>query len=159
MTIYPSKSSIYVKIATIGILLILATVAYSLIVYENKVGLIGGYVLTAIVCASAFYLFSKSLQKIILEDDHIILKQNIGQITILKSDIQNVQKLAFSNLTLTYGSKGFFGYIGSTMDGSQSLVKDRKSMLRITTTTTSYIVSTTDRDALVKDIQTRYHLK
>jgi hypothetical protein len=97
------------------------------------------------------------LDKIIIEENTIILKKNIGQIKIPKSDILEVNRLSFSNLTMTFGSKGVFGFIGNTMDNSISLVKDRKKMLRITTQNKKYILSSENADELVTQIKTLYN--
>lgn len=86
----------------------------------------------------------------------IILKKNIGQINIPKSDILEVNRLNFSNLTMTAGSKGVFGFIGNTMDDSVSFVKDRKKMLRITTQNKKYILSSENADELVSAIKMLY---
>jgi ribosome biogenesis GTPase A len=87
----------------------------------------------------------------------IILKKNIGQIKIPTTDILEVQKLGYSNLTMTYGSKGVFGFIGNTMDNSISFVKDRKNMIRIITKNNKYVLSSERSDELVREIKTLYN--
>ena len=157
MKIYVSKSSTFVKIITTGTLILLAMAALTLIASDKSYGLIGGIILIALILGSLIYFYSNSLDKIILEKNMIILKKSFGQINIPKSDILEVKKLNFSNLTMTVGSKGVFGFIGTTMDDSISFVKDRKNMLRITTQNKKYIVSSENADELVSEIKTLYN--
>lgn len=159
MTIYLSKSSVFVKIATISTLIILILVALTLMTTANNYGVIGGTVLSILIIRTVIYFYSNSLDKIILNKDALILKKNFGQITIPKNDIIDIQKLEFSNLPMTYGSQGIFGFIGNTMDDSVSLVKDRKNMIRITTKNNKYIVSAEESDKLVSEIKTLYNIK
>ncbi|HLS11944.1 MAG TPA: PH domain-containing protein [Flavobacteriaceae bacterium] len=153
MKSYLSKSSVFVKIATSSSLLIMVMILFSLITIGRKFSLIGAIILIALILGTLIYFYSNSLNKILLEKDAIILKKNIGQIHIPKSSILEVSRLCFSNLTMTYGSKGFFGFIGKTMDGSSSFVKDRKKMIRITTTNKKYIVSSENADELIREIK------
>ncbi|EGV43221.1 hypothetical protein BZARG_1053 [Bizionia argentinensis JUB59] len=156
MSIYLSKSSVFVKIATIGTIILLAIIALTLITTNKNYGVIGGIILGILISGTVFYFYANSLDKIILEKDVIILKKNIGQINIPNSHIVEVQKLGYSNLTMTYGSKGVFGFIGNTMDDSVSFVKDRRNMIRITTKNKKYILSSERLDELVNEIKTRY---
>ena len=158
MNIYLSKSSVFVKVATISILILLTLVVLILVTMDKTFGLIGGVILSMLIIGFVFYFYANSLDKIILEKKIIILKKNIGQIEIPMNDIINVEKLEFSNLTMTYGSKGVFGFIGNTMDNSISLVKDRRNMIRITTENKKYILSSERSDQLVTEIKTLYNI-
>lgn len=157
MKTYLSKSSIFVKIATAGTLIIITMVALTLFAIDKSYYLIGGIILITLLFGTLIYFYANSLDKIILEKNMIILKKNIGQINIPKSDILEVNRLNFSNLTMTVGSKGVFGFIGNTMDDSVSFVKDRKKMLRITTRNKKYILSSENADELVSEIKTLYN--
>ena len=158
MNIYLSKSSGLVKIITAGTLILLTIVTLTLFISNKNYGLIGGVILSILIVSTIAYFYANSLDKIILEKDSIVLKKNIGQIIISKSDIIEVAKLDYSNLTMTYGSKGVFGFIGNTMDDSVSLVKDRKNMIRITTTSKKYILSSERPEELLREIKTLYTL-
>ena len=158
MTIYLSKSSVFVKIATISTLIILILVALTLMTTANNYGVIGGTVLSILIIGTVIYFYSNSLDKIILSKDALILKKNFGQIIIPKNDIIDIKKLEFSNLPMTYGSQGIFGFLGNTMDDSVSLVKDRRNMIRITTKNNKYIVSAEESDKLVSEIKTLYNI-
>lgn len=158
MTIYLSKSSVFVKIATISTLIILILVALTLMTTANNYGVIGGTVLSILIIGTVIYFYSNSLDKIILNKAALILKKNFGQIVIPRNDIIDIQKLEFSNLPMTYGSQGIFGFLGNTMDDSVSLVKDRKNMIRITTKNNKYIVSAEESDKLVSEIKTLYNI-
>ena len=157
MKTYQSKSSILVKMTTIGTLILVTMIAIMLITTDRNYGLIGGIILSSLIIGCVIYFYSNSLKKIIIENDSIILQKNIGQIKIPKSDIVEVSRLGYSNLTMTYGSKGVFGFIGSTMDDSTSFVKDRKNMLKITTKSKEYILSSEKCDELVREIKTLYN--
>lgn len=117
-----SKSSVFVKATTVFTLVISSLVSFTLMIIKtNKnYGLIGGNFLSAMIIGAVFYFYANSSNKIILEKDSFILKKRMGQIEITKSDILKIQRLAYSNLTMTYGSKGLFGYMGSTMDDAIS---------------------------------------
>lgn len=158
MTIYLSKSSVFVKIATISTLIILILVALTLMTTANNYGVIGGTVLSILIIGTVIYFYSNSLDKIILSKDALVLKKNFGQIIIPKNDIIDIKKLEFSNLPMTYGSQGIFGFLGNTMDDSVSLVKDRRNMIRITTKNNKYIVSAKESDKLVSEIKTLYNI-
>ena len=157
MKTYQSKSSILVKMTTIGTLILVTMIAIMLITTDRNYGLIGGIILSSLIIGCVIYFYSNSLKKIIIENDSIILQKNIGQIKIPKSDIVEVSRLGYSNLTMTYGSKGVFGFIGNTMDDSISLVKDRKNMMRITTKNKKYIFSSDNCDELVREMKTLYN--
>ena len=153
MNIFQSKSSTLVKVVTIGVVMALAFVSLSLVVIDKKYGLIGSLILGAIIIGALVYFYANSLDKIIVEKDGVVLKKNIGQIYIPKSDIVKVDKLAYSNLTMTYGSKGVFGFIGYTMDDTVSFVKDRNHMVRITTSSKKHILSSENIDELLSAIR------
>ncbi len=158
MNVYSSKSSGLVKIITTGTLILLTLVTLTLFTSNRNYGLIGGIILSILIIGTIAYFYANSLDKIILKKDRIVLKKNVGQIEIPKSDILEASKLEYSNLTMTWGSKGVFGFIGNTMDNSVSLVKDRKNMIRISTRNKIYILSSERPDDLIKDIRTHYNL-
>ena len=154
MKIYYSKSSVFVKIVTIGTLILLTIVSLTLMTTAKSFGIIGGTILSILIIGSVIYFYANSLDKIIIDRDALTLKKKYGQIIIPKSDIIDVHRLEYSNLTMTYGSKGVFGFIGNTMDNSISFVKDRKNMIRITSKKQKYIFSAEKLDELVSDIKT-----
>lgn len=156
MAIYLSKSSSFVKIATIGTLALLALVVMSLIISKNNYGAIGGIIILILTVGTAAYFYTNALATINVTKDSLILKKNYGQIRIPKNDIITVAKMEYANLTMTYGSQGVFGFIGKTMDGSISLVKNRKNVVKITTKNKSYLVSTSEPEKLIAEIQSVY---
>ncbi|MCL8009498.1 PH domain-containing protein [Gelidibacter japonicus] len=157
MSIYLSKSSAFVKIATIGTLILLTLILISLLISDNNYGIISGTLLTILTIGTAIYFYANSLNKIIVDKDYLILKKNFGQIKIPKNEINGIAKLKYSNLTMTYGSKGIFGFVGNTMDNSYSLVKDRKNMVKISTKNKKYIISSDEPDKLISEIKTLYN--
>jgi hypothetical protein len=104
------------------------------------------------------YFYANSLNKIIIDKDYLILKKNLGQIKISKQEITSITKMGYSNLTMFYGSKGVFGFIGSTMDNAFSWVKDRNKMVKIITKRKNYILSADEPDKMVSDIKKCYNI-
>jgi hypothetical protein len=154
MKIYSSKSSLMVKLITIGLSFAMILLVLTLFFSQQKYGLLGGVILGLIIVGSLFYFFANSLDKVFVENGEIILKRNIGAIKIKASEIKSAENLRNSNLTMTFGSMGFFGFIGSTMDNSESLVKDRSKMIRIKTVNKDYTISCENPVELVEEIRT-----
>ena len=153
MITYSSPSSAFVKIATAFVLLSFVATIFILSQLENgtfEKNL--GVILIIFFAGMLLYFFANSLKNIVVTSDSIIIKKQFGQIMIAKADLIAVENLGYSNLTMTYGSKGVFGFIGSTMDNCSSLVKDQKNMLRLTTIGKTYIVSAENSTELVKDL-------
>lgn len=88
-----------------------------------------------------------------LNADQLIIKNNFGQKAIRLNDITSIERLSNSNLSMTFGSKGVFGFVGSTMDNSYSYVKDRSKMVRITTQEKKYIISCENPNGLVELVE------
>ncbi|WP_027126412.1 PH domain-containing protein [Gelidibacter mesophilus] len=158
MRIYYSKSSLYVKTATISAFVLLALAIWSLFLSNNDYGQLSGMIFSLLILATIVFFYSNSLNKIIVRNDMFTLKKNFGQIQIPKTDILDVNFLRYSNLTMTYGSKGVFGFIGNTMDDCSSLVKDRKKMIQVITKSRKYIISADTPEDLVKDIKNTYEI-
>ena len=158
MKVYNSKSSLSVKVITIGLTIFLGIVALSIFVLNEKYGTISGIIISIIVLGTLIYFFANSVKEIIMGERNLTLKKNIGKIEIPFSDIVKIEKLAFSNLTMTYGSKGVFGYVGNTMDNSISMVNDRTKMVRIITKENKYTISADNREEFMSEIKTRCSL-
>lgn len=146
---YKSKSSFSVKLITVGIVIIMGVVVVSIFNLKEKYGII----IPLIIISTLIYFFANSLKTVILGEQSLTLKKNIGKIEIPFSDIIKIEKLDFSNLSMTYGSKGVFGYIGNTMDDSISMVNDRKNMVRIITKEKSYTISSDRPYDLINEIK------
>ena len=159
MKSYNSKSSISVKLITIGIVIVMGIVVISIFTLNEKYGTISGIIISVVVLSSLIYFFANSLKKIIIGERSITLEKNIGKIEIPFSDIIKIEKLDFSNLSMTYGSKGVFGYIGNTMDDSINMVNDRKNMVRIITNEKKYTISSDKPKDLIKDIKNVLQLR
>lgn len=159
MNTFQSRSSSSVKIVTVGFILTLIIVSFGLIFINKDYGWMGSIILGAIIIAVVLYFYAKALDKIIVEKEGVVLKTNVGQIYIPKSELIGVEKLGSSSLTMTYGSNGVFGFIGNTMDDSISFVRDKKHMLKITTISKKYILSSERSDELIASIRKTYNLK
>lgn len=113
---YNSKSSFSVKLITIGIVIVMGIVVFSILTLNETYGIIGGIIISIIILSALIYFYINSLRNILIGENYLTLKKNIGKVEIPFSDIIKIEKLDFSNLSMTYGSKGVFGYIGNTMD-------------------------------------------
>jgi hypothetical protein len=150
---YQSTSSFSVKLITTGIVLVMGIVIVSIFNLNDEYGTMSGLIISLIILSTILYFFANSLKKITIGEKNITLTKNIGKIEIPLSDIIKIEKLDFSNLSMTYGSKGVFGYIGNTMDDSISMVNDRKNMVRIITKEKKYTISSDRPKDLINDIR------
>lgn len=150
MTTYLSKSSGTVKIITISTFLVTIVVLISYILIRKDLPQIWSIILGAVILGTFFYFYANSLTSVIVTDNSIILQKKIGKIEIEFSEIDSVKMMQYSAIPMTVGSKGFFGFIGGTMDGASSFVKDRRKMVQITTTSNKkYLVSCDESENLV----------
>jgi len=152
MKTYISSNSRLVNLITFFTFILLVFVSFILIFVESKLGSAAGGIFLAIVLSTTFYFYSQSLIRIQITDKHLILKKNIGRIQIDFSDIEKAVKLKYADIPMTIGSKGFFGFIGQTMDGSGSFVKNRKKMVQIITSDKKYLISCDDREDFMEEI-------
>ncbi|MBO3100013.1 PH domain-containing protein [Gelidibacter pelagius] len=150
---YNSKSSFSVKLITVGIVIVMGIVVFSILTLNETYGIIGGIIISIIILSALIYFYANSLRNILIGENYLTLKKNIGKIEIPFSDIIKIEKLDFSNLSMTYGSKGVFGYVGNTMDDSISMVNDRKNMVRIITNDKKYTISSERPKDLINDIK------
>src|SRR5690554_2243769 len=148
MKIYLSKSSTEVKMITLGLILLIIFAIIALFSVNAKFGSIA----TGILVGRLVYFCTVSLDKILVDDKALRIKRTFGAVKITLSQITDIRNLKFSNLTMSYGSKGLFGYSGSTMDDCVSLVNDRKNMTRIVTNNKSYIISSEQPAELVNEV-------
>lgn len=152
MITFKSKSSPLVRFITIGFSIsLLGTISMLLI----KFGFGQSIIPMITILLTILYLYLNSLSLIILNDDSLILKKHFGHKEIKLKDINTVERLSNSNLTMTSGSLGVFGFAGSTMDNSVSYVKDRTKMIRILTEKKNYIISCELPDELVELIRNK----
>ena len=152
MNIYSSKSSTLVKTITIGTLCLLTILIIACFANDPSYSQLIGIVVSFIGVIVVIYFYAISLDKILVNRDTIILKKVIGEIIIPVNDITFAKEIEYSNLSMTYGSKGVFGFIGNTMDNSISLVKDRKNMILLETRDKRYIFSSESSKKLVFEI-------
>ncbi len=69
--------------------------------------------------------------------------------------IHQIAKVRYTSTTLTSGSYGVFGYIGSAMDQTRFLVTNRKKMLSIKTDDGTFVFSVANNTDLYNDITER----
>jgi len=130
---------------TVGGILILIAVLISVVFTKQKHSLLIAIILGAIVLTFFIYFFSNSLKEVTVENKTLILKKNIGKIEIDFSEIKSIKTLQLSAITMTTGSKGFFGFSGTTMDGSVSFVKNRSQMVLLTTNSNKKYIFSCDK--------------
>lgn len=160
MPTYPSKSSNSVKVMTVGGILMLIAILTSIVFINQDYSLLIAILLGAFVLTFFFYFFYNSLKEVTFENKTLILKKNIGKIEIDFSEIKSIKTLQPAAITMTTGSKGFFGFIGTTMDGSVSFVKNRSQMVLLTTTSNKkYLFSCNNPKDLVATVSTGKKLK
>lgn len=152
MTQYKSESSKEVKLVTTAIIIAMLLLITSIIL-NNSLKSYFGIITCAVIILSLFYFYTRSLNKVTLEKNQLILKRNIGSIEISLEDIRGIKQLNFSNIPMTVGSMGFFGYVGSTMDNSIALVNDRNEMIKIYTTDKNYILSCEKVSDLMEELE------
>lgn len=153
MKIYPSKSSFSVKLITIGVILCMGILIFTLFTFNDRNGIMSGIAISVIIFGLLIYFYGNSLNEIIVDERKLILKKPFGKIEIPLSEIIKIERLEYSNLSMTYGSKGVFGYMGNTMDDSISLVKDRKNMIRIITSEKKYTISANRPTELISNLK------
>ncbi|WP_026451976.1 PH domain-containing protein [Aequorivita capsosiphonis] len=153
MTIYKSRSSNSVRIITIGGILLLISIIISIILIREHYEITIGIGATLILLGFLIYFYFNSLQVVIIKNEILILKKNIGKIEIKFSEIKSVKSISGTVLTMTAGSKGFFGFIGVTMDGSKSFVKDRSNVIQlITSSNKKYLFSCDNSEDLINKL-------
>lgn len=150
---FSSNSSRLVKLITLSTFTLLVLVAFVLIIVEGRLGSVSGIIFLVVVMGSAFYFYSQSLKELIITDTHLILKKNLSKVVIDFEDIESVVKLEYADIPMVIGSKGVFGFLGKTMDGSTSYVKNRKKMVHIITADKKYLISCDERDAFVEKLK------
>jgi len=152
MKIFESKNSGTVTIITLSAIVAMFSLLITLTMGLNNYGIIPTVILSLIIILTILYFYFNSLDKIVLSNDTLVLKKRLGNEEIKLSDIMKIERLAYSNLTMTAGSKGFFGFVGGTMDNSYSYVKDRSKMVKITTLEKNIIFSCENPDELVSKL-------
>ncbi len=150
---FSSNSSRLVKLITLSTFTLLVLVAFVLIIVEGRLGSVSGIIFLVVVMGSAFYFYSQSLKELIITDTNLILKKNLSKVVIDFEDIESVVKLKYADISMVIGSKGVFGFLGKTMDGSTSYVKNRKKMVHIITADKKYLISCDERDAFVEKLK------
>lgn len=153
---FTSTSSKEVKIMSVLSIVLLAVIVGSVLLMNvSGMALVTRIIIVGFIFLAFLYYFSISLKKIVIKDDSIVLEKNIGSEHINLQTVSGTELLAFSNLTATYGSKGIFGYNGSLMDDSKTLVNDRRKMVKIYTSDKNYIISCDEPERLMAEIERR----
>jgi len=150
MTDFKSPMSTEVKAITLlgsAVLLSIGTTLFTLS------GLLWLKILIILAVLISFYfLLTTSLRKVTIDKNHLILNYRIGRRKIDLNEITEISRIKIDNLTMTYGSRGIFGYNGDLIESSDAYVNDRKKMLKIRTKEKDYIISVNNPDLMIKRI-------
>src|SRR5690554_3410347 len=152
MKIFKSRQSTEVTVITVGVTAVMVMILLTIIatgVLLSPIVLAVGLLVLIIL----FWFYAHSLDQVSIANGQLNLRKKMGSEIIPLADIQRVERLAFSNLTMTAGSKGFFGYIGGSMDNSKLMVNDRTKMIRIYTAGKHYTLSCESPESLIAGIE------
>lgn len=152
MKTYASRSSNQVRIITLTAIAIAFLICFSVIFKIDQTSNQMSFIICFVVIGTVLYFYTHALNKVFIDADKLVLKKNFGQTEIDIQDIINIQHLNSSHLSMTFGSKGVFGFIGHTMDNCKSYVKDRKNMIRIDTSEKKYVFSVNSASQLIHEI-------
>lgn len=101
----------------------------------------------------SYYFFQRITQINYIKNKKIVLKNLIGSQSIPIRDIKSIKKVRYSSVPMTYGSKGIFGFIGTTMDNHVSNVSNMSEMFSIETKNRKFLLSCQNSDELVSIIR------
>lgn len=144
---FKSNMDVKVRVLTYTICMILVLVSISLFVLflrsEGDIYTRFSFLLIAfLLTGTAFYFYIQRVREIVyIADDKLILKKSFSSVTIPVGEITSIRKVNYNSIPMTFGSKGFFGFIGSTMDDYVSNVSNTSEMLAIETKSKKYLLS------------------
>jgi len=146
MNIFRVKfDSISTAISTVGILVFLVVILSFINNYIANKSI--GYILLAIFVLLLPIVFYLRIPKYIyIDNGSLIIKQNLGEIII--KDIVKIYKVS-SVPPMTYGTKGFFGYQGNSIDDFASFIMDKSNIVAIETNHKKYLISCENSSELI----------
>jgi len=153
--IYKTKMNGLVKIVTFTTVLFVALIVISLALVFGKglpsFGKVGIVFLILFIIGVPFYFFTQRIIEIqIVENKGLILKKLFNNFSIPFTEIKSVKKVIHTSVPMTYGSKGVFGFIGTTMDNYSANVSDTSNMFAIETVEQKFLLSCENSNELVK---------
>lgn len=135
-------------VITISVLVVLLTVIIGLIINFKLINLLP----ILIICISIFlalYFFPIQFE---IENNRIVIKSVFSKRTI---DIDSITDITFikNTVSFTYSSKGVFGYLGKTMDGTISYSTNlKKNILIKTFDKANFIISPKNTQDFINEI-------
>lgn len=148
MTDFKSPMSTEVKAITLLGSAVLLSIGITLFILSGLLWLKILIILAVLI--SFYFLLTTSLRKVTIDKNHLILNYRIGRRKIDLNEITEISRIKIDNLTMTYGSRGIFGYNGDLIESSDAYVNDRKKMLKIRTKEKDYIISINNPDLMIK---------
>ena len=150
---YRSKSSALVLTVSIALTISFLFVIIAVLMNIETLGIFVSIGIILFLAISSLLIIAMSPIYITLTTNELIIRRLFNKIKIPIAEIKALKRMEYSNLTMTFGSKGYFGFIGRTMDGKMSYVKDRKCIINIDTEKESYLISCESPDQLIAQLQ------
>ncbi len=122
-------------IVTLTVLLSISIAFKAFFSYSKNLSIFGFIILFTAIFA-VLYSFPVAY---ILTKNKLVIKKILSKKTIELHTINTVTKISQS-ISFTYSTKGFFGYLGKTMDGSTSYSTSLKNNLLIKTNDNKKII-------------------
>ncbi len=149
-----SSMSLEVKLITLLGVLILITIGLFISAINQRLALLT-LALSIGLGLLFILLLMRSLRKIEIGQQHLVLKYRFGQYIINIEEVTQLSRLNFSHLTMSWGSKGIFGFNGSSMGGEQVSVNNRSKMIKIYCRQKTFIVSVDNPDQFIVLLNTK----
>lgn len=156
---FKSNMDLKVRVLTYVICVILVLVSISLFALflrsEGNIYTKYSFLLIAFsLTGTALYYYTQRVREIVyIADDKLVLKKAFSSVTIPVGEITSIKKVNYNSIPMTFGSKGFFGFIGSTMDDYVSNVSNTSEVFAIDTQDKKYLLSCQSSTELVLNIK------
>ena len=155
MKSFPCKASFLIKALTVFVSVILLMlgmyalpgVGDSVAISTAGIGMAGGM----LGLISAFY-FLFDPRRVVVDDSTLSVHFRLRRVDIPLHDVRFVRRVGKMPV-VRLGSLGYFGFLGTGMDGTKIWVKDIKRMVHIQTERNSYVLSCDRPSELVASVQ------
>lgn len=111
-----------------------------------------GFILLSSVIVTLFLFFVPI--KVDVKDHLIQLHFTLRKVIIPTSEVQQIGRI-HKIPVVDIGSRGYFGWLGYSNGGARVFVQDRKQMVYIKTKTKEYVISCSNPERLVLEVERR----
>lgn len=146
-----SSSKLVLTISTLLSIAILFAII-GVLLNRDQIGTVGAWGIVCVLFVIPVIAFLQSPRQIEITTNELIIYKGLHKNRIPISSIKETKKIDMPILTMPFGSKGYFGFIGRTMDGKISLVKNKKDVIQIDTESESYLISCETPEQLIKQL-------